>query len=100
MIRMLAGWRDLSTGISAVFCCLLFFWLLYSHPPKEGKFLALPLPFYFDVVLQERSLTHDYFQGYALWTIKCEQVLLVKFSLPSPQAPFLGIIGCSQKGNS
>ncbi|CAI5777504.1 Uncharacterized protein PODLI_1B012916 [Podarcis lilfordi] len=36
LIRMLAGWRELSTGISATLCCLLFFWLLYSHPPKEG----------------------------------------------------------------
>ncbi|XP_013915647.1 PREDICTED: protein FAM19A5-like isoform X1 [Thamnophis sirtalis] len=32
---MLAGWRELSTRISAILGFLLFFWLLYCHLPKE-----------------------------------------------------------------
>lgn len=53
--RMLAGWRELSTGISAILCCLLFFWLLYSHPPKEGKELEVGTC---EITALDRDMSH------------------------------------------
>uniref|UniRef100_A0A803SX62 TAFA chemokine like family member 5 n=1 Tax=Anolis carolinensis TaxID=28377 RepID=A0A803SX62_ANOCA len=52
---MLAGWRELSTGISAVLCCLLFFWLLYSHPTKEGKELEVGTC---EITALDRDMSH------------------------------------------
>ncbi|XP_065451131.1 chemokine-like protein TAFA-5 isoform X1 [Chrysemys picta bellii] len=52
---MLAGWRELSAGIGATLCCLLFFWLLYSHPPKEGKELEVGTC---EIMALNRDLSH------------------------------------------
>ncbi|XP_050812465.1 chemokine-like protein TAFA-5 [Gopherus flavomarginatus] len=52
---MLAGWRELSAGIGATLCCLLFFWLLYSHPPKEGKELEVGTC---EITALNRDLSH------------------------------------------
>ncbi|XP_042317383.1 chemokine-like protein TAFA-5 isoform X1 [Sceloporus undulatus] len=52
---MLAGWRELSTGISAVLGCLLFFWLLYSQPTKEGKELEVGTC---EITALDRDISH------------------------------------------
>ncbi|XP_039394908.1 chemokine-like protein TAFA-5 isoform X1 [Mauremys mutica] len=52
---MLAGWREISAGIGATLCCLLFFWLLYSHPPKEGKELEVGTC---EITALNRDLSH------------------------------------------
>ncbi|KAH0618777.1 hypothetical protein JD844_018241 [Phrynosoma platyrhinos] len=52
---MLAGWRELSTGISAILCCLLFLWLLYSHPTKEGKELEVGTC---EITALDRDMSH------------------------------------------
>ncbi|KAM6453682.1 chemokine-like protein TAFA-5 isoform 3-T3 [Liasis olivaceus] len=52
---MLTGWRELSTRISAVLCCLLFFWLLYCHLPKEGKELEVGTC---EITALDRDMSH------------------------------------------
>ncbi|CAM4664891.1 unnamed protein product [Lepidochelys olivacea] len=52
---MLAGWRELSAGIGATLCFLLFFWLLYSQPPKEGKELEVGMC---EITALNRDLSH------------------------------------------
>ncbi|XP_070795796.1 chemokine-like protein TAFA-5 isoform X2 [Pituophis catenifer annectens] len=52
---MLAGWRELSTRISAILGCLLFFWLLYCHLPKEGKELEVGTC---EITALDRDMSH------------------------------------------
>ncbi|XP_032073790.1 chemokine-like protein TAFA-5 [Thamnophis elegans] len=52
---MLAGWRELSTRISAILGFLLFFWLLYCHLPKEGKELVVGTC---EITALDRDISH------------------------------------------